>query len=293
MKFWVLALVLLSGACQAAETLRAAMDNVAMDNSGTPIRLAHTPRRIVSLAPHATELLFAIGAGSRVVATDSASDYPEAARSLPRVAGLGRVNFEALLALRPDFALGWDGMRASDLHRLRALGVPVFVSRIERLEDVPRLMRTLGKLLGSDGEQAARGFEAELARAAPPPHPGPPPQAGEGAYGRPRVLVQIWSHPLISVNGAHWISDMLARCGARNVFADAAPLTPTLSSEAALAARPDIVLAPADDPDAEALWRRFPDPRRRVVRFDPDLVSRPGPRLARGAVALCAALNAP
>lgn len=281
MKAWALALALFTASACAAVTF--------VDDGGMRGRIDRAPARIVSLAPHATELLFVLGAGTRVVAVDSASDYPAAALRLPHVAGWGRVNFEALVTLKPDFVLAWDGLRASDLHRLRALGAPVFVTRIERLDDVPRLLRVLGKLLGADGEAAARAFELGLPAA---PHPGPPLVTHPAPRTSPRVLVQLWSHPLISVNGRHWISDMLDRCGAVNVLSDAAPTTPTLSAEAALSLRPDLVLAPADDPDAGTLWLRFPDAGRRVARFDPDLVSRPGPRLAQGTAALCSMLEA-
>lgn len=241
-------------------------------------------QRIVSLTPHLTELLFAVGVGAQVVGVDSASDFPEAVKALPRVGDAQRINFERILALQPDLVVGWvDGNRAADLHRLRQLGLPLFETRAQRLDDVPRLMRLLGRVTGhpETGEARAQDFEARLAALrAPTPRRSP-----VGAF------YQIWDRPLITVGGRHWISDALEICGARNVFADIDAPAPVVSTEAVLRRAPALVVSGSDGPDPRETWQRFrqvPAVRHDAfVRVDADRLHRPAPRLIEGIAELC------
>lgn len=261
------------------------------DDSGAVLRLERPARRIVSLAPHVTELLFAAGAGERLVGAVQFSNYPAAARAVPQVGSFSALDLEAIAALRPDVVVAWhSGNRGEQLDRLRALGIPVYLTEPRRLEDVAASLRALGRLAGSEGaaEAAARAFEArrsDLARryAARPPV---------------RTFYQIWDRPLMTVNGAHLISDALRLCGGENVFADLPQLAPTLSVEGVLAANPEAVVASGMGearPDWLDAWRHWPRltaaVRGNLFFVPPDLIQRHTPRILDGTEQLCRALD--
>ncbi|ODU26272.1 MAG: cobalamin-binding protein [Thiobacillus sp. 65-1059] len=258
-----------------------------VDDAGRALEFERPPQRIVSLTPHLTELLFAAGAGAQVVGVDSASDYPEAAKMLPRVGDYSRINFERILALKPDLVVVWlGGNRAADIHGLEKLGLPVLHTQATRLADVARLLRLIGQASGhaGEGEAAARDFSARLAalqvRATRRPPLG--------------VFYQVWDRPLMTVGGQHWISDALALCGARNVFADLRAISPVVSREAVLRRAPALIVSGSDAPDVRRQWQRFAGlpavKNQAFVRLDADRLHRPAPRLIEGVAALCAAV---
>src|SRR5207247_4305169 len=185
----------------------------AVAEAGRRVWLPGPAHRSVSFAPHVTELLFAAGAGSRVVAVWEYSDYPEAARRLPRVANSSAVNVEEVLALRADLVVAWRlDATARSLDRLEALGIPVFYSEPHRLAEIPNAIEALGALAGTEGaaRAAAQTLRGELE------------QTRIRYHGRPiaRVFYQISDRPLMTVNGMHFISDAIALLGGRNVIAD-------------------------------------------------------------------------
>ena len=259
-----------------------------VDDAGQTLEFTRPPQRIVSLTPHLTELLFAVGAGSQVVGVDSASDHPDAARTLPRVGDYSRINFERILALKPDLVMAWvGGNRPADIHGLQKMGLPVLHTQATRLDDVARLLRLIGQASGhaDGGDAAAQDFSAGLAALK---------QRFHRAQAVP-VFYQVWDRPLMTVGGTHWISDALALCGARNVFADLHALSPVVSREAVLQRMPSLIVSGSDAPDPRSQWQRFarlPAVRNRAfVRVDADRLHRPTPRLLEGVAALCAALQ--
>ncbi|MBT9590287.1 MAG: cobalamin-binding protein [Thiobacillus sp.] len=277
--FWLCLLLALPA--QAA-TLRL------VDDAGQTLEFIRPPQRIISLTPHLTELLFAVGAGSQVVGVDSASDYPQAVQALPRVGGYSRINFERILALKPDLVIAWvGGNRAADIHGLRKMGVPVLQTQATRLEDVARLLRLVGLASGhaEAGKEAARTFSTRLAALQVPMNRQPP----------VKVFYQVWDRPLMTVGGAHWISDALALCGARNVFADLRGLSPVVSREAVLQRAPALIVGGNDAPDLRRLWQSFASlpavKNNAFVSVDADLLHRPTPRLIEGVAGLCAAIR--
>lgn len=277
--FWLCLLLALPA--QAA-TLRL------VDDAGQTLEFIRPPQRIISLTPHLTELLFAVGAGSQVVGVDSASDYPQAVQALPRVGGYSRINFERILALKPDLVIAWvGGNRAADIHGLGKMGVPVLQTQATRLEDVARLLRLVGLASGhaEAGKEAARTFSTRLAALQVPPSRQPP----------VKVFYQVWDRPLMTVGGAHWISDALALCGARNVFADLRGLSPVVSREAVLQRAPALIVGGNDAPDMRRLWQSFASlpavKNNAFVSVDADLLHRPTPRLIEGVAGLCAAIR--
>jgi iron complex transport system substrate-binding protein len=249
---------------------------------------ADGPTRIVSLAPHLTELLYAAGAGPRLVGVSEWSDHPAAAIALPRIGDALRLDFERILALAPDLVVAWEsGTPASNVRRLESLGLRVISVRVETLEDIPRAIEQLGEIAGTSAEARLaagalrRGLE-ELAR--------------EFAGRRPvDVFVQIDEQPLFTVTGRHLISDLLALCGGRNVFADLPGVAPAVDLEAVIARNPQVILvtSPRGDPQAQwARWRGIEAVRTgNVLVVPPDEVTRATPRALAGARILCEQLE--
>jgi iron complex transport system substrate-binding protein len=264
---------------------------VVTDATGNTVRLPQAARRIVSLAPHATELLFAAGAGERVSGAVEYSDYPEAARHIPRVGSYAQLDFERIVALRPDLIVAWHGGNdAAAVERLRASGFAIYLSDPHHLEDVAADLERLGQLTGTEAiaRDAARAFRARLA-------------ALRARYARRppvRVFYQIWDQPLMTVNGEHLISDVMRICGGENVFAGLPLLAGTVDVEAVLAANPEVVVAggmTGGGTERLDLWKRWPTllavERGNLFALPADLLQRHAPRVLDGAEQLCAALE--
>lgn len=264
----------------------------AVDDAGHTVRLEQPARRIVSLAPHLTELLFAAGAGARVVGTVAYSDHPPAARAVARIGDSAQLDLERIVALRPELIVVWrNGNSAQQIERIAALGIPVYSSESRRLDGIARTLRRLGSLAGTEAtaEARAEAFEGRIAA------------LRERYAGRRelRVFYQIWHRPLLTVNGSHLISEALALCGAGNVFAGLAPLTPTVSMEAVVQADPDAIVTGSIDPrgpDNLDAWRRLDSLRAtrlgNLVVVDPDKLHRQSDRIAEGVAELCESLDA-
>ncbi|MEW6119641.1 MAG: cobalamin-binding protein [Pseudomonadota bacterium] len=280
---------LLAGLCALLVAPAGASAIHVTDDTGRALTFSSPPQRIVSLAPHLTELVYAVGAGAQVVGVDSFSDYPQAAGLLPRVGDASRIRFERILALKPDLILAWTGgNRSADLHGVAQLGIPVLHTEARRIADVARLLRLIGEATGhaDAGERTAQAYELHIeglrerhARADPVP-----------------VFYQIWDRPLMTVGGLHWIDEALAVCGARNIFHDIQSVVPAVSREAVLRRRPAVILGGTDARDMRRIWKGFANlPAVRndaFVNVDADLLHRAGPRLAAGVAGLCAALDA-
>lgn len=258
-----------------------------VDDAGRTLELPQSPQRIISLTPHLTELLFAVGAGPQLVGVDSASDFPAAAKTLPRVGDTQRINYERILALKPDLVVVWvGGNRAADLHRLRQLGLPLLHTEARQLSDVSRLLRLVGEASGhaEAGQAAAQDFDARLAALRVASTRQPP----------ARAFYQVWDRPLMTVGGQHWISDALTICGVRNVFADLDAAAPVVSREAVLQRAPELIVSGNDAPDPRGIWQvyaRLPAAQRDAfVRVDADRLHRPTPRLIEGIAELCGGL---
>ncbi|MCC7285928.1 MAG: cobalamin-binding protein, partial [Burkholderiaceae bacterium] len=279
------ALALASAAC-AAQPVQAT------DVDGHTVRLAAPARRVVSLAPHLTELMFAVGAGDRVVGTVEYADFPDAAKRLPRVGDSALLDLERIAALQPDLVLVWrHGNSPQQLQRLATLRLPTYASEARTLADIARTLRDLGVLAGTQAVAGQRAQQFEDAVAA---------LRARYAGRRPlQVFYQIWSQPLITINGEHLISQVLGLCGAHNVFAGQKLLTPTVTEEAVLLADPDAIVAGWSDsygPSPLARWHRLSALRAvrqgHLLQVDPDLLHRQSDRVVLGARELCEKLDA-
>jgi iron complex transport system substrate-binding protein len=290
------AALLVSALCLPAAALEV------RDDAGNRVVLSAPAQRIVTLAPHVTELVFAAGAGARIVGTVSYSDYPAVARAIPRVGSNSQIDIERLLALKPDLLVVWlHGNATHQLEKLRSLGIPLFYSAPQRLDDIPEAVRRLGRLAGTEAQAqaAASALQAQLAALAAQ-YRGRPPV---------RMFYQVWPHPLYTLNGKHIVSDAMRLCGGVNIFAALGATAPVVSVEAVLLENPEAVIGGAigsdknegkndgksDDDQGLALWRNYPAllavQRGNLFALDGDLLSRPGPRMIEGAAALCRSLE--
>lgn len=261
-----------------------------VDDLGHALVLKQPARRIVVLAPNITEILFSLGAGERIVGADQYSNYPEAAKSIPRISNHAAANYEQILALAPDLVIGWQSGNGRISARIRELGLPVFEIEPRRLEDLPDLFLRLGTLTALESAARARSaaFERRLVKLREA-HRGKAPV---------RVFYQIWHEPLITLNGDHLVSDVLSLCGGMNVFADAAPLVPNVGIEAVLQANPEVIIlggSEGDETAGVAWWQSWPAieavRRRQVHAIPPDLMQRHSERILDGAELLCGILD--
>lgn len=258
------------------------------DDAQHAVTLAQPAHRIVSLAPHATELLFAAGAGAYVVGVSDYSDYPPAAAKLPSVGSSSALDIERIATLKPDLVVAWSsGNSASQLARLRALGIPVFESEPRRLDAIASSLQRLGQLAGvpDRGAAAANAFNTRLAQLTTTYQQRPP----------VRVFYQIWQKPLMTLNGSHMVSSVIRLCGGENVFSQLPQLAPTVSTEAVLSANPEVIFAADGGTTADSGWRRFPKLAAvagdNLFTLTPNWMSRPGPRILDGAAELCQKLD--
>jgi iron complex transport system substrate-binding protein len=257
------------------------------DDTGALVRLGQPARRVITLAPHLAETVFAAGAGDRLVGTVEYSDYPEAARKLARVGGYSRLDLEAVVALKPDLIVAWQsGNSPANIDTLRAFGFPVYVSQPDRLEDVASEIERLGLLAGSPetADAAARRFRARLADL----------RERHGARPVVRTFYQIWKQPLSTVGGRQIISSVIRLCGGENVFDRLETIAPVVTVEAVLAADPEAIVASGMDearPEWLDDWKRWPAmtaiARNNLFFVPPELIQRHTPRLLDGAEYLC------
>jgi iron complex transport system substrate-binding protein len=262
---------------------------VAVDANGTRIELATPARRIISLAPHATELLFAAGAGDRVVGVLSPANWPPEAARLPKVGDASAVSLEGILALQPDLIVTWPYLPPAQLDRLRALRVPVYLSNPATPMAIADEIEQLGFLAGhaEAAAVAAATFRMRLVAAR---------DRAAGAI-KVRVFYEIWNRPLYTVGGGHLITAAIDMCGGENVFASLPLPAPQVSVEAVLTAAPDAIVAGADDGvrpewlDEWLAWRELPAVARdNLFVVDANLLHRSGPRFAEGVEQLCKVL---
>jgi iron complex transport system substrate-binding protein/vitamin B12 transport system substrate-binding protein len=263
---------------------------VVRDDSGRDIILERPARRVVTLSPHATELVFAAGGGKQIVATVIPSDYPPEARGLPRIGDGVTPDPERVAAYAPDLIIGW---LPSQYEALKVLKIPFFISAPTNLAGVGDNITRLGELLGSADTARLKtralsdGLEALLR--APQTHPV-------------SVFLQVGHPAQYSLNRNNLLSDVIALCGGQNVFAAASASAPLISPESVLARMPQIILVgrpdaaaqPQQDQQARDYWKKMGAPAAQaghVYMMNADVLFRPGPRLIEAASSICALLQ--
>jgi iron complex transport system substrate-binding protein len=270
-------------------TAQAAPLRAVTDDSGHTVTVAKAPLRIVSLAPGATELLFAAGAGSQVIATVEYSDEPPAARKIPRIGDVAAIDMERLVSLHPDVVVVWaSGGNPAQRQKIAGLHIPMYEQQVARLADIPAGVRRLGVLAGTEtvADRAAQEMDAHLAALTR--------EYAAHSHRVPSVLLQVWNRPIYTVGGKQLMSDALSVCGARNVFGDLAEPGPVVDTEAVIARDPDIIIVAAPQGEGAVWvsdWKRLGSlaavRNNRVAVFEDQALSRLGPSVIGATEGLC------
>lgn len=267
-----------------------------IDDDGVEHVFNQPVKRIVSLMPHATELLFEVGAGDQVVGAVQYSDYPEAAKLIPRVGGYSSLNIEAIIALKPDLLIAWpEGNRNRELDRLKTLGLPILVSDPREFHDIAKALTLYGKVTGNEAEAkvAVQEFNKKL-------------NYLRMTYSidenstedKVSVFYQVWNAPLMTQNGNTFISRAIELCGGENIFSDLPMTNPQVSIESILVKDPQVIVASGmgqSRPEWLDDWRQFKTLRavrnNQLYHILPELFQRPTSRFLIGTQQLCEAMQ--
>lgn len=262
-----------------------------LDDDGKPVTLQQPALRVVAMAPHVTELLFAAGGGAKIVGAVSYSDYPEAAKRIPQIGSNRQIDMERVIALKPDLIVVWmHGSSERQVEQLRTLGIPMFHSEPRKLADIATSVQKLGKLMGTEAvaDPAAAALRRDLASLTARYANRPP----------VRMFYQVWDKPLYTLNGEHIVSDAMRVCGGVNIFAGLTVTAPVVNVEAVLQADPEAIFSTGErsvDDGGVNLWKPYTNmtavKRGNLFRLDGNLLNRAGPRMIAGTAALCDSLE--
>ena len=257
------------------------------DDTGVELLLENPAQRIISLAPHITESVFAVGAGEKLVGTVSFSNYPEQALSIPQVGTYKKISYETVAAMQPDLILAFgSGNGWEMINRLRELGFKVYVDEPRHLEDIAATLNKLGILLGrkEQGDREAEDFLTRyraLQKQFKDKHPV-------------RLFYEVWNAPLLTINDQHMIADVIRLCGGRNIFADAVPLVAKVSVETVVRRNPEIIIVSGmgeERPEWLDDWRIWTSvaavTKDQLYFIPPDILQRHTPRILEGAEQMC------
>ena len=280
----LVALALAAGGCQRVSEPEAPANQIVTDSMGREVELPKQIAKIVSVAPTATEIVFAVGAGDRVVGVDEYSNYPPEAQNLPKVGGYLDVNVEAIVALQPDVVL------VSTIHRqtveqLESLGIKCVVVEPRNIEDVYTSIAVVGRMAGQSAQAQAVVDQMKETIAAVAAKIDDIP-----AHERPLVFYEVWDDPLMSAGPETYTHEIIVLAGGRNLTADADTDYPIIGYEVVVARDPHVVIYPtfhgsvalsAAVLSGRPGWADLTAVREgRIAGIDADIMARGGPRLA-------------
>jgi len=270
-----------ASSCSSKRTPPASARTVT-DELGRSVHVPAQPQRIVSLAPSITEILFALGAGDRVVGVTSYCDYPPEAREKPPVGDTLKPSVEKIIAVKADLVIISTASQVeASFQRLEELGVPVYVSNPRSIDGVVESIDRIGELI--DARERAHQLTNELRRRITTV------ETRVAETTRPSVLVILGTEPLITAGAGSFINDLINRAGARSISAGEKADYPQYSIETVVARQPEIILLQAGGNDLTPRLRQTPAARsNRVYHIDDDLLLRPGPRIVDGLEQLAA-----
>ncbi|MBJ7311413.1 cobalamin-binding protein [Rugamonas sp. CCM 8940] len=259
------------------------------DDDGNAVTLAKPARRIIAMAPHVTEMLFAAGGAEHIVGVVTYSDFPEAAKKIPSVGDNRQVDMERVIAMKPDLIVVWmHGSSERQIDTLRQLNIPLFHSEPQKLDGIADSLLRLGQLMGTEtvAQAAAADLRQQLAALTKQYASRPP----------VRMFYQVWDKPLYTLNGTHIVSDAIRLCGGENIFAKLKVTAPVVSIEAVLQEDPEAIFGTSEkNYGGVNLWK--PYSTMKAVRNDNlftlngELLNRAGPRMVAGTAALCEKLE--
>ena len=256
-----------------------------IDDLGEEVVLLEPARRVISLAPHITELIYSLGAEKQIVGTVKYSDYPPEASTLPRIGDAFSLNIESVLALKPDLIIAWHtGGNNRPIERLRSLGLPVYTNEAKSLAGIGEAIIDIATLLGKN----ERGFalQQEFVTALE--------NSRVVKKSSPVIFFQISDQELYTVSSEHLIGQAINHCGGKNLFSDISPNVSQVNQEMILANQPDVIVVtqrPGSESAWVKTWRGFTGTQYQVDTIDPDLISRPSLRMLDGIKAICEIVN--
>jgi len=248
-------------------------------------------QRIIALSPHSVELLYAIGAGDRIIGTLEYADYPEAALDIPRIGNFNGIQIEKVVELQPDLIIAWKtGNKSSDIEKLKSLGFKIYHSHPQNISEISKELRTLGKLTGliDKAEIAAQKVSAQY-------------QSIKNRYNDKKsvsVFYQLWHDPIRTIGPNNWTQSLIDDCNGRNIFDDAMSQYPVVSLESVLVKNPQVIVIPHHSgrtDDKKKLWQKWPDIKavnnHNINIINGDLLHRFSPRAIDGLSILCTAID--
>jgi vitamin B12 transport system substrate-binding protein len=253
---------------------------------------AKPAQRIIALSPHAVELLYAIGAGDRIVGTVEYADYPEAAKQIPRIGNYTGIQLEQALALKPDLIVAWrSGNKDSDLKKMESLGLNLFYTHPHSISDISKDLIALGELTGlqDNAQQVIAQLEKKYQNI-----------IHRNKEKRPvKVFYQMWHDPIRTVGPKSWVESLIADCNGENIFNDANSDYPLVSLESVLIKNPEVIIIPHHSGNIGAkksIWDNWPSidavKHQRLFVINGDILHRFTPRALDGLEKLCKAIDA-
>jgi len=248
-------------------------------------------KRIIALSPHAVEMLFAIGAGDKIVATLEYSNYPKQALKIPRIGNYAGIQIERLVELQPDLVIGWKGgNKTSDLDKIKSLGFKLIYTQPNNISDIISDLGIFGELTGRKNQaQVVIDQMQKRYQSIRQNH-----QQKSGV----KVFYQLWHDPLQSVGGDSWIESLIQDCGGNNIFRDAGSPYPMISIESVIVKNPDVIIIPhhsGSEIDKINYWSKWPEisavKSGKIFTIDADLIHRFTPRSLDGLELMCKKIN--
>jgi iron complex transport system substrate-binding protein len=254
------------------------------------------PKRIITLAPHLSELVDAAGGSERLVSVSAYSNLPESVKQLPITSDARSIDLEKMKSLRPDLIIYWrGGTSESQIQSIKKTfnkDVQFISVQPKKLSDIANDIETIGKALGAEAiaKKNADALRSKIAALNTK-------QKNNGER-KVRVFYQVWAQPLMTLNQDHIIGDIIQRCGGEQLFANEKVLVPTVSREAVIKANPEIIFTAVDSTKINtdwSMWSSFPQlaaaKNKAFIDLDGDIISRPSPRIMQGAEKICAEIN--
>jgi iron complex transport system substrate-binding protein len=259
------------------------------------------PQRIITLAPHLSELVDSAGGSDRLVGVSAFSNFPTSVKQLPITSDARSIDLEKMKSLRPDLIIYWrGGTSESQIQSIKKTfnkDVQFISVQPKKLSDIANDIETIGKALGTDSV-AKKNADALRLKIAELNTKQQSANQKNISKRKVKVFYQVWAQPLMTLNQDHIIGDIIQRCGGEQLFANEKVLVPTVSREAVIKANPEIIFTAVDSTKINtdwSMWSSFPQlaatKNRAFIDLDGDIISRPSPRIMQGAEKICTEIN--
>ena len=257
------------------------------DDKGRTLTLTQPAKKIVSLVPHVTELLFEAGAGEQIIGAAEYSNYPEAAKSIPRVGDYYAINLETIVELKPDLIFAWPGgPTEQQLNRLQELGFNLFYSDPKSFADIQATLVKFGQLTGNEAtaQVTAQNFQKRITELS----------SQYANTEKVTVFYQVWHDPIYTVSKQSFINEVLEVCGGDNVFKDLPLAAPQLGKEAVIDAQPQVLISQSNSTIGIDFWKEGAMleavNKGQAFAVSPDFIARPTPSLLQGTELICSGI---